>query len=204
MGMRWRGGGASLNAAFEGLNPFFHYLTPVMRVLSDRRTGLRMLFKNVGAVSAQLAPVAGVQASLFARMADTFEAFNRCPSCLQDTIAKQPPTLDVGSRSLRVQRPFIIDFADLSRRLVPAANELPVALPRLNSALAVGVRVLPRTVTLDENTARVFLALDDLVREPATGMALTDLRDALGVLKPLINYVAPHQTVCNYTTYFFN
>jgi hypothetical protein len=137
-------------------------------------------------------------------MADVLGAIGRCPSCLQDTIAKQPATLDVAVRSFRAERPFLVDFADLSRRLVPAAEELPVALPRLNSALAVGVRVLPQTVTLDSNTAEVFRALDDLVRSPSTGLALGDLRDALGVLKPLINYVAPHQTVCNYATYFFN
>jgi hypothetical protein len=57
-------------------------------------------------------------------------------------------------------------------------------------------------VTLNRNTERVFRALDDLVQEPATGLALKDLRDFFGVLKPLINYTAPYQTVCNYTTMF--
>jgi hypothetical protein len=50
----------------------------------------------------------------------------------------------------------------------------------------------------------VFNALDDLVTEPTTGLALSDLRDTLGVTKPLINYVAPFQTVCNYTTSWIN
>jgi hypothetical protein len=137
-------------------------------------------------------------------MADTFEAFNRCPSCLQDTIAKQPPTMDVAIESFRVQRPFLVDFTDLSKRLIPAADVLPSALPKLNSALAVGTGVLPQTVTLNQNTEEVFRALQDLVDDPNTGLALSDLRDTLGVLKPLINYVAPFQTVCNYTTYFTN
>jgi hypothetical protein len=79
---------------------------------------------------------------------------------------------------------------------------LPSALPKLNSALAVGTRVLPQTVVLNDNTAKVFKALDDLVQDPNTGLALGDLRDTLGVTKPLINYVAPFQTVCNYTTAF--
>jgi hypothetical protein len=139
---------------------------------------------------------------VFSEMADTFAAISRCPSCLQDTIAKQPGTEDVAIRSFRVQRPFLVDFADLSRRLIPAANVLPTALPKLNSALAVGTTVLPQTVVLNDNTAEVFRALDDLVQEPSTGLALSDLRDTLGVTKPLINYVAPFQTVCNYTTAF--
>src|SRR3954471_9948896 len=75
------GRGSALNAAFEGLNPFFHFLTPVMRNLADRRTGLRVLFRRVGAVSAQLAAVARVQASVFGRMADVFSAVARCPGC---------------------------------------------------------------------------------------------------------------------------
>jgi virulence factor Mce-like protein len=203
-GDAFAGRGSDINAAIQGLNPFFRFLTPVMRNLSDPRTGLKDFFKNIGAVSAQVAPVARVQAELFTKMADTFEAFNRCPSCLQDTIAKQPPTMDVAIESFRVQRPFLVDFADLSRRLIPAANVLPSALPKLNSALAVGTGVLPQTVTLNENTEGVFRALQDLVDEPSTGMALSDLRDTLGVTKPLINYLAPHQTVCNYTTYFLN
>jgi ABC-type transporter Mla subunit MlaD len=199
-GDAFAGRGADINLALQGLNPFFHFLTPVMRNLSDPRTGLKDFFKNIGAVSAQVAPVARVQAELFTKMADTFAAFNRCPSCLQDTIAKNPPTLDVAIRSFRVQRPFLVDFTDLSRRLIPFANVLPSALPKLNSALAVGTKVLPQTVSLNQRTGEVFQALDDLVKEPSTGLALSDLRDTLGVTKPLINYVAPFQTVCNYTT----
>jgi phospholipid/cholesterol/gamma-HCH transport system substrate-binding protein len=196
------GRGADLNAALQGLNPFFQFLRPVMRNLNDPRTGLKDFFRSVGETSAQLAPVARVQAELFTKMADTFDALNRCPGCLQQTIEKNPPTLDTAIRSLRVQRPFVADLTDLSRRLLPAANALPVALPRINSALAAGTRVLPQTVTLDRNTEKVFRALDDLVEEPATNLALRDLRDTLGVAKPLINYTAPFQTVCNYTTMF--
>src|SRR4051795_6137426 len=199
-GDAFAGRGSDINAAIEGLNPFFRFLTPVMRNLADPRTRLKDFFKNIGAVSAQVAPVARVQAELFTKMADTFEAFNRCPSCLQDTIAKQPPTMDVAIESFRVQRPFLVDFADLSRRLIPAANVLPSALPKLNSALAVGTGVLPQTVTLNQNTELVFKAIQDLVDDPNTSLALGDLRDTLGGLKPLINYIAPFQTVCNYTT----
>ena len=38
--------------------------------------------------------------------------------------------MDAAIRSFRVQRPFLADFADLSRRLRPAVEELPTALPR--------------------------------------------------------------------------
>jgi virulence factor Mce-like protein len=201
-GDAFAGRGQDLNAAIQALNPFFHFLTPVMNNLSDPRTQLSEFFKQVGATSAEVAPVAKVQADVFKQMADTFAAFNRCPTCLQDTIAKQPPTLDVAIRSFRVQRPFLVDFTDLSRRLLPAAQVLPIALPPLNSALAVGTQVLPQTVTLNNNTKDVFTALDELFTDPNTKLALTDLRDTLGVAKPLINYIAPFQTVCGWTTAF--
>jgi virulence factor Mce-like protein len=194
------GRGSDLNVAIQALNPFFRYLTPVMKNLADPRTGLKDFFRNIGAVSAQVAPVASVQAELFAKMADTFAAFSRCATCLQQTIEKNPPTEDAAIESFRVQRPFLVDFTDLSRRLIPAADVLPAALPKVNSALAVGTKVLPQTVTLNANTAKVFNALDDLVQDPNTGLALGDLRETLGVAKPLINFVAPFQTVCNYTT----
>ena len=202
-GDAFAGRGQDLNRAIQGLNPFFTFLRPVMANLNNPSTRLKDFFKNIGEVSAQVAPVARVQADLFAKMADTFQAISSCPSCLQQTIEKNPPTLDTAITSFRVQRPFLADFADLSRRLLPFANVLPVALPKINAALAAGTRVLPQTVTLNRNTEKVFRALDDLVQDPSTDLALGDLRDTLAVTKPLINYVAPFQTVCDYTTIFF-
>src|SRR5437763_2782382 len=202
-GDAFAGRGPDINAALQGLNPFFHFLRPVMRNLNNPRTALKDFFKNIGEVSAQVAAVARVQAQLFAKMAETFAAISSCPGCLQATIEKSPPTLDTAIASFRVQRPFLADFTDLSRRLLPAANVLPIALPKINAALAAGIRVLPQTVTLNKNTEKVFRALDDLVKEPTTALALNDLRDTLSVTKPLINYIAPYQTVCDYTTIFF-
>jgi virulence factor Mce-like protein len=202
-GDAFAGRGPALNEAIQALNPFFTFLRPVMANLNNPATRLKDFFKNIGAVSAQVAPLARVNAELFTKMADTFAAFSRCPGCLQQTIEKNPPTLDTAIASLRVQRPFLADFTDLSRRLQPFANVLPVALPRINAALAAGTRVLPKTVTLNKNTEKVFRALDDLVQDPSTDLALGDLRDTLSVTRPLINYIAPYQTVCDYTTIFF-
>jgi virulence factor Mce-like protein len=202
-GDAFAGRGESINQAIEGLNPFFKFLTPVMRNLSDPRTQLKEFFKQIGRASAQVAPVARVQAVLFRNMADTFAAIVRCPDCLRATIEKSPPTEDASIRSFRVQRPFLADFADLSRRLQPAARLLPSALPRLNRALGVGTPVVRSSVKLNEQTAKVLDAVNYLVAKPSTGLALRDARDTLSVLNPLANYVAPFQSVCNYGTYFF-
>ncbi|MBA2342477.1 MAG: MCE family protein [Thermoleophilaceae bacterium] len=198
------GRGQSINETIQALNPLLKSLTPVMKNLSNPRTELSGFFRNLGAVAAQVAPVAETQAQLFTNMADTFEAFSRNPQALQDTIEKSPPTLDVAISSFRAQRPFLANFADLSRRLRPAARELPRSLPVINDALRVGTPVQRRSVPLYERTEDVFAALIDLAENPNTLLAFRDITQAVKVARPFAEYVAPYQTVCNSLVYFFD
>jgi virulence factor Mce-like protein len=203
-GDAFAGRGTSINVAIEELNPFFRYLTPVTRNLASSDTRLDNFFRQLGRAAAQVAPVADVQAQLFTNMADTFAAIGRNPAALQATIEKSPPTLDVSISSFRVQRPFLTDFIDLSRRLRPAVRELPRSLPAINAAFRTGTPILPRTVPLNRRTEAALGALDDLFENPNTLLALRDLRSGLAVLRPLIEYLAPYQTVCNHPVYFLN
>jgi virulence factor Mce-like protein len=196
--------GASLNAAIQALSPLFRELTPVMRNLSRRDTELDRFFLQLGRSAAQVAPVAEVQARLFTNMADTFEAVSRDPGALQATIEKSPPTEDVAIRSFRVQRPFLADFADLSRRLRPAVGELPRSLPAINSAFRVGTEVLPDTVELNGRLRGALVELEDLFENPSTLLTLRDLGTALEVTRPALEFIVPYQTVCNYAVYFMN
>jgi virulence factor Mce-like protein len=201
-GDAFAGRGTSINEAIAALNPLFKSLTPVMRNLSDPDTRLDNFFRQLGRASAQAAPVARTQAVLFTNMADTFAAISSDPVALQQTIEKSPSTIDVSVRSFRVQRPFLADFADLSRRLRPAAQELPRSLPRINEALRVGTPVLPRTVALNNRLEGLFSQLDDLFENPATLMTLRKLRTTLAVTRPAMEFIAPYQSVCNYANYF--
>jgi ABC-type transporter Mla subunit MlaD len=203
-GDAFAGRGDSINVAIEELNPFFRYLTPVTRNLANPNTRLDNFFRQLGRASAQVAPVADVQARLFTHMADTFAAIGRNPAALQATIEKSPPTLDVSISSFRVQRPFLADFTDLSRRLRPAVQELPRSLPAINAAFRTGTPILPRTVPLNRRTEDALEALDDLFENPNTLLALRDIRSGLAVLRPLIEYLAPYQTVCNHPVYFLH
>jgi virulence factor Mce-like protein len=210
-GNAFAGRGQSLNVAIRALNPLFTRLRPVMRNLSDPETELDQFFLQIGRAARQVAPVADVQARLFTNMAETFEAFSRHPRELQLLIEKSPPTLDVAIRSFRVQRPFLADFADLSRRLRPAAQELPRSLPAVNDALQVGTPVLPRTAILNEGTGvpggglkGVFKELDDLASNPRTMLALQDLETTFDVTAPALAFIGPYQVVCNYFNYFWN
>jgi virulence factor Mce-like protein len=194
--------GTSLNTAIEALNPLFKSLVPVMRTLSDPDTDLDNFFRQLGGAAAQVAPVADVQAQLFTNMADTFAAIGADPAALQATIEKSPGTLDVAISSLATQRPFLANFADLSARLRPAAQELPRSLPAINKAFDVGTPILPKTVPVSEDLEDVLNSLDDVFENPNTLLAVQDLRDAITVTRPALEFIAPYQTVCNFFNYF--
>jgi virulence factor Mce-like protein len=198
------GRGSQINTTIRELRPFLVRLEPVMRNLSDPRSELRGLVPALGAAVAQVAPVAEVQARLFGQAADTFAALNRDPHALQETLDETPPTLAAATASFRVQTPFLARFADVSRRLGPAAAELRRALPLVNDALRAGVPALRRTPELSTRLEELLEALESLSENPNTLLALADLRRALQVTRPAIEQVAPYQTVCNYLVYFFN
>ncbi len=203
-GDAFAGRGADINETIRQLRPFLVHLTPVMRNLSSPRSELRNLIPALGAAAAEVAPVAEVQAQLFADLADTFAALNRDPAALQETIEETPPTLEAATASFRVQTPFLARFADVSRRLQPGVAELPTALPLINGALAAGVPAFEQTPELSDDLQDLFEALESLSEAPNTLLALKDLRRAAQVSKPALVHVAPYQTVCNYLVYFFN
>jgi hypothetical protein len=197
------GRGESLNQAIEELVPLLRHLQPVMRNLSDPRTELAGFFPRLGRALREIAPVATVQGDFFANQATTFAAIARSPQSLRETIEEGPPTLEASIRSLRVQTPFLARFADVSRRLRPGARQLRISLPPINEALAVGTPVLLRFPELGDDLTDLSGALEDLGRSPSTLPALRDLRKALRVTRPLIQFAAPYQTVCNYFVYFW-
>jgi hypothetical protein len=63
--------------------------------------------------------------------------------------------------------------------------------------------VLKKTPELNRLTGQVFDALDDLARNPVTKLSLKDLHLTFSVLRPLAEYVAPYNTVCNNGNAFF-
>jgi ABC-type transporter Mla subunit MlaD len=203
LGSALAGRGPSINRAIEALAPLFRRLLPVMRNLSDPRTELSGFFPRLGRALAEIAPVAGVQAEFFANQATTFEAIGRDPEALRETIEEGPSTLETSIRSLRVQTPFLARFADLSRRLRPAARQLRISLPPINEAIGVGTPVLLRVPELGRDLEQLSRALEELGDNPSTLLALQDLRQALRLARPLVEFIAPYQTVCNYFVYFW-
>jgi len=198
------GRGPAINTTIGELEPFTRYLLPVMRNLSDPKTELRDFFPGLGAAAAEAAPVARVQARWLGEMATTFAAIGRDPEALRETIEESPPTLQAATESFRIQTPFLARFAAVSRDLQPAAAQLPRTLPLVNDALQAGVPAFRETPQLGEELEDLFVAAEDLGDNPNTLLALKDLRSAVSVTRPALQFVAPYQTVCNYLVYFFN
>jgi virulence factor Mce-like protein len=196
------GRGQSINIAIREFVPFFGHLTPVMTALSDPSTRLNQFFRATARFSGELAPVARVYADLFSNMATTFEALSRDPNALRQTIERGPPTLDAGLRSFPEQRPFLADSERLFRHLQPVADEFERSLPGLREALIVGRPVLRRSPPFYERTERVFAALRDLAEQPATLLGLKDLTATIKIGAPLVEFIAPYQTVCNYSVWW--
>ena len=197
------GRGASLNQAFEALNPLLTNLKPVAETLADPRTNLAAFFPALARTAAIVAPVADQNAELFGNLADTFAAIGADPAALQATISGGPPTLQAGIDLLPAQRPFLRETAELERRLRPGVQSLRAALPSLNSAIRVGTPVLARSAGTSRRLGDVFTQLENLVEQPATKSSIVRLGELFDSAKPLADFVTPAQTVCNYWNYFW-
>jgi hypothetical protein len=196
------GRGQSINLAIREFVPLFTHLTPVMTALSDPNTRLNQFFRATARFSGEIAPVARQYSELFGNMATTFEALGRDENALRSTIERGPPTLDAGIRSFPEQRPFLADSERLFAELQPVADQFSASLPQLREALAVARPVLRRAPPFYERTGNVFRSLHDLVEDPVTLLGLKDLTTTIKVGAPLVEFVAPYQSVCNYTVFW--
>jgi virulence factor Mce-like protein len=202
-GDSFAGRGESLGRVIEELPGLFEDLEPVMRNLSDEDTQLARFFGELADAARVVAPIAETQARLFTDMADTFEAIGRDEQALKDFIAKSPPTLDVATDSLKVQRPFLREFADFSEDFQPATRELRGALPTINAALSSGIGVQNRSVEMNRRLGDTFGALRGLAEPPATQAGVRALTATITTLNPQLRFLGPYVTVCNYWNYFW-
>ena len=202
-GDTFTGRGAALGRTVDELPRFLTSLEDVMRNLASPETELAGFFSELADAARIVAPVSSTNARLFTDMADTFEAIGRDEEALQAFIEKSPPTLQVSTESLRVQRPFLTHFAEFSEDFQPATRELRAALPTLNSAIGAGIPVQERAVELNEELGETMKALEELATAPGTNPAIRGLTDTVETLNPQLRYYGPTITVCNAWSYFW-
>lgn len=202
-GNAFAGRGPALNQTINNLPELLRLLTPVTANLANPRTDLAGFFGSLDRAARIVAPVAPSFARGFTYMATTFDAISRSPQALRDTIAKSPATLDVATRSLHDQRPFLRDFAALSSDERYAARQLVLSLPKIDPALETGTRILPTTPPLNGRLRGVFAAVRDLANAPTTNQGIRALTDTVTTLQPQLRYLGPYVTVCNYWNQFW-
>jgi ABC-type transporter Mla subunit MlaD len=193
--------GSDINRALESLPAFMASLPPVMSTLADPKTQLPRFFRMLERGARITAPIVQQMADGFAAGADTFAALSRDPQALKDTIAESPPTLEVGTRSLRVQRPLLASLVNVSGDLQGAAPSLRRYAPGITSALQAGVVPLRQSTALNARLNTSFAALRELGSDPGANMGVAQLNDTAATLNPSLRYLGPFITVCNYWNY---
>jgi virulence factor Mce-like protein len=202
-GAAFAGRGADLNRTFASLPGFLRELQPVMETLSDPDTRLVTFFEELQDTMRILAPVRDRFAHGFTAGADVFEAFSRDPEALDQTIARSPELLRVGTPALRNQRPFLRRFAALSDEITGTASELRRSVGPISGALGAGTRVLPGTAELSRDLGSTFGALRSLSTSPTTNLTLDGLTTTATTLTHTLRWLGPHITVCNYWNYWW-
>ncbi|HEX8120546.1 MAG TPA: hypothetical protein VF549_04690 [Solirubrobacteraceae bacterium] len=196
--------GLSLNTTIATLPRFLTHLAPVAETLADDRNHLGRFFKELGDAARVISPIADRYAHSFEAGADTFEAWSRYPDRLRKTIRDNAPTMEVGIRSFRVQRPFLRDTAAFSHALRRATEVMPSAVPPITGALKTGIPVLAKQPGYNEDLRRTLTALEQLMGDDRTIYALRGVTRLVDIVNPLIRFVGPYVTVCNYFNYSWN
>jgi ABC-type transporter Mla subunit MlaD len=195
--------GSSLNDTIASLPALFGHLRPVAAYLSDPHTELTRFLGALNGFFSTISPVAQTNARLFTDQATTFAAISHSPTDLENTIKFSPPTLDVSTASLKVQRPFLADLTTFSNYMNPATLALRQALPNVNPALAAGIKVLPRTPAMNQKFEGVLNSLKALTQDPNTNVAVNGLGNTVNTLNPTLRYLGPYVTLCNSFNYMF-
>jgi virulence factor Mce-like protein len=202
-GTAFAGRGESLNRAFAELDALMRELEPAMRNLASPRTQWDEFFPALEQAAAEAAPVADVQASLFVAMDTTFQAWESVSEPLQRAISGGPPALETATRELPAQRPFLRESEELFRRFRPAFAALSDAAPDLAAAFRVGEPALRRSPGFNRRLTRTLRTLERFGHDERVPRGLARLTRTAATLRPLLAYVGPAQTTCNYFTLLF-
>ena len=202
-GNAFAGRGIAINQAVGDLPRLFGLIEPVTRNLADPRTQIGRFFRELADAARIFSPIAEVNAEVFTRAGQTFEALSRDTDALKETISRSHPFFQAGIESFPVQRPFLTESARLARELQPVARELRPTLPLITPALERGAPVTRRSVEFYEDLEPVLVTLRDLSEDPTSGMALRSLGALARTLQPQLKFLGPFQTVCNYWNYWW-
>ncbi|MGH2763255.1 MAG: MlaD family protein [Thermoleophilaceae bacterium] len=202
-GAAFAGRGEALNRFFAELEPLVRELEPAMRAIGSAQAEFEEFFPALEQAAAEAAPVAGVQAQLFVALDTSFRAWASVAGPLQETISGGPPALDTAIRELPAQRPFLRESEELFRRFRPAFASLAGAAPGLAAAFRAGEPALRRSPAFNRRLTRTIEVFEEFGHDERVPRGLDRLTRTAQLLRPLIAFVGPAQTECNYFALLF-
>jgi len=198
------GRGPQFNEALGALRRLAVEGQPVLRTIVAPSTDFGAFWEALEALNASVAPVAGINASQFVALDQTFAAFAHVSRpYITETIEKSPPTLDEANADLPVLRPFLRDSERFFAALEPGARALGETSPVIAEALHAGIPALNGSPALYAQLTPTGQALVDFQEAPGTLTGLDLLTDTNKLLGPPLRFVAPSQTVCQYWSLTF-
>lgn len=203
-GNAFAGRGGDLNEGLRNLNSVAKHAEPVARNLASAKTGFDRLFPALAQAANEAAPVAQQQGDLFGNLNQTFTAWSSVSEELQQAIALGPKALDTATRELPAQASFTRNSTELFRRFRPAFAELAAASPNLADAFGAGQTSLRRSAKLNGRLVTTLERLEALAADPRVIPAVNRLTETATLLKPILAFLTPAQTKCNYFGLFFN
>lgn len=193
------GRGQDLNTTIAGLAPLLDQLRPVAENLSNPDTKLSGLIQGLSRFTGEVAPVAEDQAQLFVNLDATFSAFaSVARPYLQDAITEWPVLEQTLIDELPQQRPFLRHSTQLFAALRPGTRAIANESTAVGNALELSGPALKQTITLNERLRPTLKELQATASEPLVQLGVRDLRLTGGILNPLLAFLTPAQTVCNY------
>ena len=192
------GRGQDLNVVIQQLAELLNHLEPVARNLADPATRLGLFVHNAGSVVSILASVALAQADLFVNMDSTFSALADVTDSIQRTISAVPPSEAQLTADLPGTRPLLQNLRLLAVDLRPGARVLPAVSSDLADVVTVGTSALKRDVAFNHQLATSLHTLQEFSQDAQVPLALTQVDATVMSLDPLIAFITPAQTICNY------
>ncbi len=192
------GRGSDFNQALASSPELLLHLEHVGALLADPRTGLRTTIRAFETVTSALATVAPQLGSLVTAADRTAAALDSVRPQLAAVLDELPGTELTGINALAAARPVLHDARGLVHDLRPGIGFLPDAAARLHEALQRGIPVLGHAGPLYSRIGDALDALTRLASDRVVRSAARRLNVALDSALPLLRFVAPAQTQCNY------
>lgn len=195
--------GPGLNRTIHELRPLAENAIPVLRNLVSPQTGFRELFPSLDKLASQVAPVAEQQAAFWVDMDTFFREWAKAAPALERTIAGGPAALRQAIYSLPHEAPFVEEGTEFMRLLRPSASALRTVAAPLGHAFQVGATNLRAAAAINEPLAKSLKALEIFSTNPVVTNGLEEITRTVTLGNPLVEGLAPEQTVCNYITLAF-